>query len=68
MKFGGCSPFDHPNVDKDYPATCRQAFPVGRAPRLGDVGGLASDGPPLAPGMEYMSAADPEYIAFACAT
>src|SRR5450631_1459977 len=47
---------------------CRQAFPVGRAPRLGDVGGLASDGPPLAPGMEYMSAADPEYIAFACAT
>src|ERR1700730_7666645 len=47
---------------------CRQAFPVGRAPRLGDVGGPGSHGPPLAPGMEYMSAADPEYIAFACAT
>ena len=26
---------------------CRQAFPVGRAPRLGDVGGLAGDGSPL---------------------
>ena len=37
----------------------RQALPVGRTPRLGDVGGLASDGSPLAPGMEYMSAADP---------
>src|SRR5260370_22835858 len=47
---------------------CRQAFPVGRAPRPGDVGGRAGDRSPLAPGSEYMSAADPEYIAFACAT
>jgi hypothetical protein len=38
---------------------CRQAFPVGRAPRPGDVHGLAGDGSPLAPGMKYMSAADP---------
>src|ERR1700675_1271466 len=45
---------------------CRQAFPVGRAPRPGDVRGLAGDRSPLAPGMKYMSAADPEYIAFAC--
>ena len=45
---------------------CRQAFPVGRAPRPGDVHGLAGDGSPLAPRMKYMSAADPEYIAFAC--
>src|ERR1700693_3015997 len=45
---------------------CRQAFPVGRAPRPGDVRGLAGGGSPLAPGMKYMSAADPEYIAFAC--
>src|ERR1700676_1584097 len=44
---------------------CRQAFPVGRAPRLGDVGGLAGDRSPLAPGLKYMSATDPEYIAFA---
>ena len=43
----------------------RQAFPVGRAPRLGDVGGLAGDRSPLAPGLKYMSATDPEYIAFA---
>ena len=47
---------------------CRQAFPVGRAPRLGDVRGLAGDGSPLAPGLKHMSAADPEYIAFACLT
>src|ERR1035437_6011603 len=45
---------------------CRQAFPVGRAPRPGDVRGLAGDGSPLAPGLKHMSAADPEYIAFAC--
>src|SRR4029077_16267966 len=45
---------------------CRQAFPVGRAPPLGDVGGRA--GSTLSPGSKYMSAADPEYIAFACAT
>src|SRR3979490_2849300 len=44
---------------------CRQAFPVGRAPRLGDGRGLAGDRSPLAPGLEYMSATDPEYIAFA---
>src|ERR1019366_7679768 len=45
---------------------CRQAFPVGRAPRPGDVRGLAGDGSPLAPGLKHMSAADPEYIASAC--
>src|SRR5258708_2380789 len=45
---------------------CRQAFPVGRAPRPGDVRGLAGDRSPLAPGLKHMSAADPEYIAFAC--
>ena len=45
---------------------CRQAFPVGRAPRPGDVRGLAGDGSPLAPGLKHMSAADPEDIAFAC--
>src|SRR6195256_855700 len=47
---------------------CRQAFPVGRAPRPGDVRGRAGDGSPLAPGLKHMSAADPEYIAFACPT
>jgi hypothetical protein len=47
---------------------CREAFPVGRAQRLGDVGGRAGNGSPLAPGLKYMSAADPEYIALACAT
>src|SRR3982074_2611974 len=45
---------------------CRQAFPVGRAPGPGDVRGLAGDRSPLAPGLKYMRAADPEYIAFAC--
>src|SRR5258708_952667 len=45
---------------------CRQAFPVGRAPRPGDVRGLAGDRSPLAPGLKYMSAADPEHVAFAC--
>src|SRR5882762_6018565 len=44
---------------------CRQAFPVGRAPRPGDVRGLAGDRSPLAPGLKHMRAADPEYIAFA---
>src|SRR5664279_399079 len=44
---------------------CRQAFPVGRTPRRGDVRGVAGDGSPLAPGLKHMSAADPEYIAFA---
>src|SRR3979409_2028634 len=48
--------------------SCRQTFPVGRAPRPGDVRGLAGDGSPLAPGLKHMSAADPEYIAFACPT
>src|SRR5471032_1370189 len=47
---------------------CRQAVPVGRAPRPGDVRGRAGDGSPLAPGMKHMSAADPEYIAFARST
>src|SRR5258705_3498246 len=46
--------------------SCRQTFPVGRAPRPGDVGGLAGDGSLLAPGLKHMSTADPEYIAFAC--
>src|SRR6202051_5018498 len=45
---------------------CRQAFPIGRAPRPGDVRGLAGDRSPLAPGLKYMSAADPEHVAFAC--
>src|SRR6266849_5667612 len=45
---------------------CRQAFPVGRASRPGDVRGRAGNGAPLAPGLKHMSAADPEYIAFAC--
>src|SRR5271165_248123 len=45
---------------------CRQAFPVGRAPRLCDVRGLAGNGSPLAPGLKHMSAADAEHIAFAC--
>jgi Acetyltransferase (GNAT) domain len=45
---------------------CRQAFPVGWTPRRCDVRGGARNGPPLTPGMEYMSAADPEHIAFAC--
>ena len=48
------------------PGSCGQAFPVGRTPRLGDVGGRAGDRSPLAPGLKYMSATDPEYIAFAC--
>src|SRR6266852_5763322 len=47
---------------------CRQAFPVGRAPRPGDVCGLAGDRSPLAPGLKHVSAADPEHIAFACVT
>src|SRR5258707_8647541 len=47
---------------------CRQAFPVGRAPRPGDVRGRAGDGSTLAPGLKHMRAADPEYIAFACPT
>src|SRR5258708_33440883 len=47
---------------------CREAFPVGCAPRPGDVGGQAGNGSPLAPGLKYMSAADPEHIALACAT
>ena len=45
---------------------CRQAFPIGRAPRPSDVRGLAGDRSPLAPGSKYMSAADPEHVAFAC--
>src|SRR4029434_120065 len=49
-------------------APCGEAFPVGCAPRLGDVGGRAGNGSPLAPGLKYMSAADPEHIALACAT
>ena len=50
------------------PDSCGQAFPVGRTPRPGDVGGRAGDRSTLAPRMEYMSAADSEYIAFACVT
>jgi hypothetical protein len=46
---------------------CRQAFPVGQAPRPGDVRGRAGDRSTLAQGLKYMSAADPEYTAFACA-
>src|SRR6266481_77785 len=48
------------------PGSCGQALPVGRTPRPGDVGGRAGDRSTLAPRMEYMSAADSEYIAFAC--
>src|SRR6267378_4916412 len=47
---------------------CRQAFPVGRAPRPGDVGGRAGDRSPLAPGSKHMRAADPEHVAFAGST
>src|SRR6202795_20508 len=46
--------------------SCRQTFPVGRAPGPGDVGGLAGDGSLLAPGLKHMSTADSEYIALAC--
>src|SRR4030081_1029955 len=45
---------------------CRQAFPVGRAPRPGDVCGLAGDRSPLAPGSKHMSTANPDALAFAC--
>src|SRR5467141_3480287 len=48
------------------PVPCRQAFPVGRTPRRGDVRGGAGDWPPLTPGLKHMSAADPKHIAFAC--
>src|ERR1700731_490649 len=47
---------------------CRQAVPFGRARGSGDRRGLAGDRSPLALGLKHMSAADPEYIAFACAT
>src|ERR1700716_2160510 len=47
---------------------CRQAFPVGRAPRPGDLCGRTGDRRSLAPGSKHMSAADPEHIAFACPT
>src|SRR5712691_2219098 len=47
---------------------CRQALPVGRAPRPGDVGRRTGDRSTFAPGSEYMSAADPKHVAFACAT
>src|SRR5450759_1734763 len=45
---------------------CRPAFPLGRAPCPGDVRGFAGNRSTRAPGLKYMSAADPEYIAFAC--
>src|SRR6267378_2078724 len=48
------------------PVPCRQAFPVGRTPRRGDVRGGAGDWPPLPPGLNHMRAADPKHIAFAC--
>src|SRR5258708_37852079 len=48
------------------PGSCGQALPVGRTPRPGDVGGRAGDRSTLAPRTEYMSAADPEHVAFAC--
>src|SRR3982751_4446527 len=44
----------------------RQSLPVERAPRPGDVFGLAGDRLSLAPGSEDMRAADTEHIAFAC--
>jgi hypothetical protein len=47
---------------------CRQAFPLGRGSRLGNLPGRAGNRSPFAPGSKYMSAADAEYIAFACAT
>src|SRR3954451_15860393 len=46
--------------------SCREAFPIGRAPGPGDVRGLAGDWLRLAPGLKYMSAADPQDIAFSC--
>ena len=42
---------------------CRQAFPIGRAPRPGDVRGCAGDRSPLAPGLKDMSAADAQHVA-----
>lgn len=44
----------------------RQALPVGRSPRPGDVFGLAGNHLSLAPGSEDMRAADPGHIAFGC--
>src|SRR6266446_5566587 len=44
---------------------CRQAFPVGRAPRLGDVCGRTGNRSPLAPGLKHIRAAAPEHVAFA---
>src|ERR1700722_11584558 len=49
-------------------SSCRQAFPLRRGSRQGDLRGCAGNRSPLAPGLKYMSAADPEYIAFTCAT
>src|SRR5580658_9956410 len=49
-------------------SSCRQAFPLGRGSRLGDLRSCASNRSPLAPGLKYMSTADPEYIAFTGAT
>ena len=46
----------------------RQAFPLGRGSRLGDLRSCASNRSPLAPGLKYMGAADPKYIAFTGAT
>src|SRR5260370_2559409 len=45
---------------------CRQAVPVGRSSRPADVPGRAGNAPPLAPGLNNITADDPEYIAFAC--
>src|ERR1700730_11719827 len=45
---------------------CRQAVPVRRTAGPGDVCGLAGDRSPLAAGLLYISAADREFIAFAC--
>src|SRR6266436_8839368 len=48
--------------------SCRQTFPVGRAPRPGEVCSRTGDRRSLAPGSKHMSAADPKHVAFACAT
>src|SRR5260370_24915693 len=55
------TPIMHPRSFGSGP--CRQAFPVGRPPRPRDVCGRAGDGPPRAPGLKHIRAADPEPVA-----
>ena len=48
---------------------CRQTFPVGRAPRPGDIRGVAGDRAPLAPGpkrfkLSNKSSQNAQFLAF----